>query len=610
MKSFVQVLLGLHRSTFGKEREMFKPVIAAIVLLSAGVGAFAQSVPSAPTGVAGVPGNSQVTVSWNASVPNGEPVTGYTVTSTPGSFTCATTVALSCTVKGLTNGTAYVFTVTATDSLGTSVGTTSVGVVPFTVPGAPTNVVGTSGNGSVVLTWTAPASNGGSAITSYTAAASPGGATCTSNSGTPITAGCTVTGLTNDTLYVFTVTATNAAGTGGISASSAPVSPATVPGSPTSVTGASGDSAVVVSWAPPASNGGSAITSYTVTALSFGVSTGLTCTSNTGSPVTPSCTVTGLANGAPYTFIVTATNSVGAGAPSTPSLAATAGVPGVPTAVTGQSGNGSLLLSWTAPAFAGASPITSYTATSTSGTLTCTSNQGSPITPRCAWAGLTNGNLYVFTVTATNAFGTSAASAPSVPVGPATVPGAPTAVTAVYDSNGPAGQMAIFWSAPASNGGSPITTYTVTSVQDTSKHCSTDTLYCVVTGLNSTTTYTFTVVATNARGSGAASAASVTVAGIQSSLAQSVQSLGLQVVGSSVTMRLPEFSGNAKVSILDLKGRTVWSKTVGAGTGEVVWDGHAQGGTAVAGIYFVRFFAPGAHQGLILAAQSRIFLGL
>ena len=80
------------------------------------------------------------------------------------------------------------------------------------------------------MTWTAPARNGGSAITGYTVTASNGASPRPSTG-----AGhCTITGLTNGTAYTFTVTATNAVGTG---ASSLPTK-AVVPGAAAAMVGA------------------------------------------------------------------------------------------------------------------------------------------------------------------------------------------------------------------------------------------------------------------------------------------------------------------------------------------------------------------------------------
>jgi len=75
--------------------------------------------PSAPTAT---PGNGQATVTWSKPADGGSTITGYTVTSSPGGQTCSTNDAdtLSCVVTGLTNGTAYTFTVTATNGVGTS----------------------------------------------------------------------------------------------------------------------------------------------------------------------------------------------------------------------------------------------------------------------------------------------------------------------------------------------------------------------------------------------------------------------------------------------------------------------------------------------------------
>ena len=91
------------------------------------------------------------------------------------------------------------------------------------VPGAPTIGTATAGNTTASVTFTAPAYAGYPAvITGYTVTSSPGGFTGT-GSASPIT----VSGLSNGTAYTFTVTATNATGTGAPSAASNSVTPVT-----------------------------------------------------------------------------------------------------------------------------------------------------------------------------------------------------------------------------------------------------------------------------------------------------------------------------------------------------------------------------------------------
>ena len=100
-----------------------------------------------------------------------------------------------------------------------------------TVPGAPTGVSATAGNGSASVSWTAP-SSGGSAITSYTVTPYVGSAAQTpvTVSGSPPATSTTVTGLTNGTSYTFTVSATNAVGTGPASSPSNAVTPSRADG--------------------------------------------------------------------------------------------------------------------------------------------------------------------------------------------------------------------------------------------------------------------------------------------------------------------------------------------------------------------------------------------
>ena len=74
--------------------------------------------PAAPTVDSVTPGDGSATVTWTAPDNGGSPITGYTVTASPGGATC-TTSTTSCTVTGLTNGVAYTFTVVATNGAGT-----------------------------------------------------------------------------------------------------------------------------------------------------------------------------------------------------------------------------------------------------------------------------------------------------------------------------------------------------------------------------------------------------------------------------------------------------------------------------------------------------------
>jgi hypothetical protein len=79
-----------------------------------------RTAPAAPTSVTAAAGDAQVTATWTPPVDTGgSPVTGYTATAAPGGRSC-TTSGTTCTIGGLTNGTTYTVTVTATNAIGTS----------------------------------------------------------------------------------------------------------------------------------------------------------------------------------------------------------------------------------------------------------------------------------------------------------------------------------------------------------------------------------------------------------------------------------------------------------------------------------------------------------
>ena len=100
-------------------------------------------------------------------------------------------------------------------------------------------------------------------------------------------------------------------------------------------------------------------------------------------------------------------------------LSFTKTIPDAPTITGVTSGNAEVTVSYTAPSSDGGSAITSYTATSSPGGITGTVSQAG--SGSITVLGLTNGVTYTFTVTATNAIGTSVVSDDSnsvVPVAP------------------------------------------------------------------------------------------------------------------------------------------------------------------------------------------------
>lgn len=150
-----------------------------------------------------------------------------------------------------------------------------------------------------------------------------------------------VTAQDGTTIKTYSIAVTRAAG---------------VPGAPTVGTATAGTNAnATVTFTAPASDGGSPITSYSVTSAPGGVV-------NTGA--TSPITISGLNPGIVYTFRVQAFNAIGPSALSAASNSITAvSAPGAPTSPVATAGNGNASVAFTAPAVTGGSAITSYTVT-------------------------------------------------------------------------------------------------------------------------------------------------------------------------------------------------------------------------------------------------------
>jgi hypothetical protein len=278
---------------------------------------------------------------------------------------------------------------------------------------------------------------------------------------------------------------------------------ATVPDAPTSVVASSGVASATVSWTAPASNGGSPILSYTVTSSPGGV------TATTSDGATTMAMVSGLTNDTTYTFVVTATNAIGTSAPSASSNAvtptATPQAPDAPTGVTAVvTAPKAITVSWSVPDNHG-SAITHYTVTSSPADSTTNTPDGT--TSMATFTGLTVGNSYTYSVTATNSVGTSAASAPSSSVTVLDVPQAPVGVAACGQDSQV--RLTFQWAATASSFNAYYSTSPGVTTSTGTKYAGTvspSPVALTVPGLTNGTPYYFVVTTVNAAGESSGSA--------------------------------------------------------------------------------------------------------
>jgi|GEM_PF-3556131 len=374
--------------------------------------------------------------------------------------------------------------------------------------------------------WSAPAYNGDSAVNGYRIEYKIGSGSynvLVANTGGG-TMSYSHTGLTQDLTYTYRVFAINSVGTSGASpeASATPTSSSTGsnPGAPT------GLSAVPVSptrvdlfWSAPTNNGGHPVTGYKVE-YRVGSGSYTTLIANTGTSSTTYSHM-GLTTNQVYVYRVYAITSFGTSEqPSNEDHATptSSSAPSAPAQVSGLSATAvsptEISLSWTQPSDFGSSPITGYKIEVKSGSgsySTLVSNTGSTST-LYRHTGLTTGTAYTYKVSAINSVGTGAASGEqsATPTSSSTsgTPGAPTGLTASASSGT---QINLSWSAPANNGGYPVTGYKIEykigsgSYSTLVTNTGTSSTTYSHTGLTSGQSYSYRVSAVNSVGVGAAS---------------------------------------------------------------------------------------------------------
>lgn len=480
----------------------------------ASVSVLTQTAPGKPLSVAAEAGLDSATVNWTAPASNGNSsIQHATVKASPGGVIVQVAgSATQATITGLSAGTAYTFTVVASNEVGDSPPSDpSNAVTVFGTPGAPTNLVATRGDRQVFLSWDPPADTGGVLIVRYLVTGNPAPVTPIPVPAPPTPpVSRTIAGLANGVSYVFTVVADN--GGQGPGAPSNAVTPATLPAAPGSAVAMPGNGAATVSWAPPPGDGGSAITSYTiVTSVMSGPSSAPAPLSVGGS--TFSLVVNGLTNDTTtYSFTVSATNAVGTGLGALTNTILPSTIPGVPSApenVTASFPNLSQTarVSWSPPQVTGNSALTAYQITGSPAPSTPVVVASSVSSADIS--GLTGGLNYTFTVAATNSKGTGPGGTMPAPVLIQGSPQAPILNSLTPGvASGAVGTLTPAWAAPGNDGGSAITGYIITTspaITPVSVGPVTSRTLTSADGLARCTIYTVTVAAVNSWGTGAAS---------------------------------------------------------------------------------------------------------
>ena len=225
-----------------------------------------------------------------------------------------------------------------------------------------------------------------------------------------------------------------------------------VPGAPASLTTTAGDEEVELAWSVPADDGGAPVTGYEYRYAAGDAVPGDTPWQSAG--LNLEWTVTGLTNGQQHAFEVRARNSVGEGE-ALGALATPVGRLGVPASLTATAGDEEVELVWSAPADVGGEPVTGYEYRYAAGAAVPGDTPWRSAGLNLEWTvtGLTNGQRYAFEVRARSRVGEGAArGALATPVGR---PGVLASLTATAGD----GEVALAWSAPADDGGAPVTGY-------------------------------------------------------------------------------------------------------------------------------------------------------
>ena len=430
--------------------------------------------PRAPTSLSAVAsGESQIRLSWAPpSDDGGARIIGYRIdvsTTRGSSWTVLNgntgSITTAYTHSNLLPGSTRTYRVAAINSQGTGqYSNTATATTRAAVPDAPTGLTATaSGRTQVNLRWRAPLVDGGARITGYRVEVSrTGGSPWTVLASRATSTTYTHRGLAPASTRYYRVSATNSVGTGDASNVATATTDATVPSAPVRLSArANGQNQIDLTWTAPTSDGGAPVTGYRIESSPNGASwTPLR--SNTGSNAT-TFSHTGLGPATKRYYRVYAINIAGRSPASNVANATTdATVPAAPTNLSANaSGTSQIDLSWRAPSFDGGSRITGYRiefAESGNGPWSALVANTLSASTSHSDTGLAPATTRYYRVFAINSVGSGTESGVANATTDATVPDAPTNLIATATEPT---RIDLVWTAPAYDGGSPITGYRI-----------------------------------------------------------------------------------------------------------------------------------------------------